>query len=323
MKKLLTILLAGHLAFLFCGFIAPYDEADQNRAASYAPPTKVHFALKSQPHLFVCAWKGRQDAQGYTEDCNETYALHFFASRPQSHFFGVDAPGRISLFGTDGLGRDQFSRFLFGARLSLFAGLLATTFALLIGVFIGTLAGFYGSFVDTVLMRTTELFLALPWIYLLLGVRAFLPLHLSPGQTFLLLITIIGAIGWARPARLVRGIVLSGKQRNFVLAARNLGATDAYLLRNHILPQVYGVVLAQAALLVPQYVLAEITLSFLGLGVGEPAASLGNLLAVLQQYHVLVSYWWMFLPGIGLIPIFLAYFGVANALQRRLKFIPV
>jgi peptide/nickel transport system permease protein len=235
----------------------------------------------------------------------------------------VETPGRISLFGTDGLGRDQFSRFLFAARLSLFAGLLATALALLMGLLIGMVAGFYGSITDTVLMRVAELFLALPWIYLLLAARAFLPLHLSAPQTFLLLVTMIGSIGWARPARLIRGIVLSGKQRNFVLAAKNMGASDAYLLRKHILPQVYGVVLVQAAFLVPQYVLAEITLSFLGLGVGEPAASLGNLLGTLQQYHVLVSYWWMFLPGIGLIPIFLAYFAVANALQRRLKFIPV
>jgi peptide/nickel transport system permease protein len=227
------------------------------------------------------------------------------------------------LLGADGLGRDQFSRFLFGARLSLFAGLLATLLALVLGTLIGMVAGFYGSLIDSALMRVAELFLALPWIYLLLAVRAFLPLHLSPEQTFFLLVAIIGAIGWARPARLVRGIVLSGKHRNFVLAARNLGATNAYILRRHILPQVYGVVLAQAALLVPQYVLAEITLSFLGLGVGEPAASLGNLLGELQQYHVITSYWWMFLPGIALIPIFLMYFVMANALQRRLKFIPI
>jgi peptide/nickel transport system permease protein len=327
LRQWLAVLVAIHFIFLFCGFFAPYDEAEQDRTASYAPPTKLHFVdgagrFGIRPH--VCANKEIEDSSGgYEEDCSHTYPVRFFVSGIKSHLFGVDAPGRISVLGTDGLGRDQFSRFLFGARLSLFAGLLATALALIVGLIVGMAAGFYGSIVDTVLMRLAELFLALPWVYILLAVRAFLPLHLSPEQTFLLLVTLIGGIGWARPARLIRGVVLSAKQRNFVLVGRNLGATDLYLLRRHILPQVYGVVLAQAALLVPQYILAEITLSFLGLGVGEPAASLGNLLGVLQQYHVLTSYWWMFIPGISLIPLFLAYFVMANALQRRLEFIPV
>lgn len=326
MKKTLSlwlaILVAIHLAFLSCAFIAPYDEARQDRMAPYAPPTKLHTAW-APPHIYVCAWNAHETDAGYDEDCSQTYAVHAFVSDPRPHLFGVTSPGRIALFGTDGLGRDQFSRFLFGARLSLFAGLLATALALLLGTIIGVVAGFYGSFVDSALMRFAELFLALPWIYLLLAVRAFLPLHLSPVQTFFLLVVIIGAIGWARPARIVRGLVLSGKERNFVLAAKNLGATDGYILRRHIMPQVYGVVLAQAALLVPQYVLAEITLSFLGLGVSEPAASLGNLLGELQQYHVIATYWWMFLPGLALIPIFFSYFVMANAMQRRLKFIAI
>jgi peptide/nickel transport system permease protein len=318
----LAILIVMHFLFLFCGYTAPYDEAQQNRMAAFAPPTGVHFAW-AQPHIYVCAWNPHDSDAGYSEDCSQTYAVHFLVSDAGAHLFGVVSPGRITLFGTDGLGRDQFSRFLYGARLSLFAGILATVIALFLGATIGMVAGFYGSFVDSGLMRIAELFLALPWIYLLLAVRAFLPLHLSPVETFFLLVVIIGAIGWARPARLVRGIVLSGKQRNFVLVARNLGASNGYILRRHILPQVYAVVLAQAALLVPQYVLAEITLSFLGLGVAEPAASLGNLLGELQQYHVISSYWWMFLPGIMLIPIFLSYFVMANALQRRLNFIAI
>jgi peptide/nickel transport system permease protein len=318
----LLTLIGIHLLFLFCGYIAPYDEAQQDRMAAFAPPTKVHLA-RSYPYIYVCAWNAHETDSGYDEDCSQKFAVHLFVNGGDSHLFGVASPGRISLFGTDGLGRDQFSRFLFGARLSLFAGILATFLALLLGTLIGMTAGFYGSFVDSTLMRFAELFLALPWIYLLLAVRAFLPLHLSPIQTFFLLVVIIGAIGWARPARLVRGIVLSGKERSFVLAAKNLGASNGYILSRHILPQVYGVVLAQAALLVPQYVLAEITLSFLGLGVGEPAASLGNLLGELQQYHVISSYWWMFLPGVALLPIFFSYFVMANALQRRLKFIAV
>ena len=122
---------------------------------------------------------------------------------------------------------------------------------------------------------------------------------------------------WARPARLVRGVVLSARERNYVLAARGFGAGDLYLIRRHIAPQTFGLVLTQAALLVPQYILAEVTLSFLGLGVGEPVPSWGNMLAALQQYHVLSSYWWMWLPGLALVPVFLAYFALAEALHAR------
>ena len=203
------------------------------------------------------------------------------------------------------------------------AGLLAAGLSLGLGLLLGAVAGFYGGWLDEILMRGAELFLALPWLYLLFAVRAFLPLHITPAQAFLLLITVIGLIGWARPARLIRGVVLSAKERDYVLAARGFGASDFYLLRRHILPQTFGVVLTQAALLIPQYILAEVTLSFLGLGVGEPVPSWGNMLGALQQYHVLASYWWMFIPGLVLIPVFLGYYTLANALHKRVKSVPL
>ena len=166
-------------------------------------------------------------------------------------------------------------------------------------------------------MRLAELFLALPWLYLLFALRAFLPLTVTPIKAFLLVTTVIGVVGWARPARLVRGIVLSAKERDFVRSARGFGASGAYLLRRHILPQASGVLLTQAAILVPQFVLAEMTLSFLGLGVPEPVPSWGNLLASLQQYSVLVSYWWMYLPALAMVPFFLGYQALATLLQQN------
>jgi peptide/nickel transport system permease protein len=166
-------------------------------------------------------------------------------------------------------------------------------------------------------MRCVELCLALPWLYLLLALRGLLPLHTNPEQAFLLFIAVIGLVGWARPARLVRGVVLSVKAGKHLLAARSFGASDLYLLRCHILPEIRGLVLTQAALLIPQYVLAEVTLSFLGLGVGEPVPSWGGMLATLQEYHVLVSKWWMFLPGLMLIPVIVSYGMLSNSLQEN------
>jgi peptide/nickel transport system permease protein len=140
---------------------------------------------------------------------------------------------------------------------------------------------------------------------------------LPPVQAFLLVLGIIAVVGWARPARLIRGAVLSARAREYVIAARCLGASDAYLMWRHVLPQIVGILLTQAALLAPQFILAEVTLSFFGLGVEEPVPSWGNMLASLQRYHVVASYWWMFLPGIAMIPVFWLYHALADALHRR------
>jgi peptide/nickel transport system permease protein len=159
--------------------------------------------------------------------------------------------------------------------------------------------------------------MALPWLYLLLAVRAFLPLHITTVQAFFLLIAIIGGVGWVRPARLIRGVVLSARERGFVLAARGFGASDAYLIRRHILPLTLGVVLTQATVLIPQYILAEVALSFLGLGVAEPVPSWGNMLAEAQQYHSLVAHGWMLAPGFAIIPVLLGYLLLADTLLEK------
>jgi peptide/nickel transport system permease protein len=223
------------------------------------------------------------------------------------HLFGVQGDGKLFLLGSDGYGRDEFSRLLFGGRVSLFAGLLAALISVLLGTVMGGLAGYYGRWIDDGIMRFSEIFLSVPWLYLLLAVRAALPLHV-PGSTILVLLSLmLGVIGWARPARLVRGVVLSAKQRDYVEAARGFGASDFYILRVHVLPYAAGVAAAQVALYVPQYILAEVTLSFFGLGVSEPAASWGNMLAGLQQSFVLQSCWWLFAPAAALTAILVAY----------------
>jgi peptide/nickel transport system permease protein len=319
-------------AIVFAGFVAPYDPVVQNRDLPFVPPTRVHFVdARGHWHLrpFIYQWESLpQSVYEYKESREREYPIYFFVRANDStkarvntriHLFGVEGPAQIFLAGSDNYGRDQFSRILYGGRISLGAGLLATGISLLLGLFLGAVSGFHGKWVDEPVMRLAELFLVLPWLYLLLAVRAFLPLHISPAQTFVLLVAVIGTIGWARPARLIRGIVLSAKSRNYVLASRGFGASSGYILRRHILPHTYGVLLTQAALLIPQYVIAEVTLSFFGLGLSEPMPSWGNLLANLQQYSVLVSYWWMFAPALALILISLDYFTVANAIQERLQ----
>jgi len=325
------VLVAVHLVLLLPGFFAPYDPAEQDRDRSFAAPTSIHFRARDGSwHLrpFVYAVEANDDGV-YQEHMDREYSLRFFVRGAPYHVFGVipctfhllglDSGARLSLMGTDRFGRDQFSRLLYGGQISLFAGLLAAALSLALGAVLGAIAGFYGRWIDDGLMRGGELFLALPWLYLLFAVRAFLPLAAPPATTFFLVVIIIGLVGWVRPARLVRGIVLSAKERNYVRAARGFGASDFYLLRRHIAPETFPVLLTQATLLVPQFILAEVTLSFLGLGIAEPVPSWGNMLANLQQYNVMVSYWWMFLPGLALAALFLAYFVLADGLQKRLQ----
>jgi len=313
----IAVLLSLHLAVFLAQFLAPCDPAEQNRDSPFAPPSRLHLVdVRGRFHLrpFVYRWvESPGDFHQYDEVRDREYPLRFLVRGPQYrfagmirsdlHLFGVDAPAQIFLAGADGYGRDQFSRILYGGQLSLAAGLLAAAASLFLGLLVGCISGFYGGWIDESAMRLVELFLVLPWLYLLLAVRSFLPLRLSAAQTFLLLVTVIGTIGWARPARLIRGVVLS----------------DYYILRRHVLPETLAVLLTQAALLIPQYVVAEVTLSFLGLGLSEPAPSWGGLLANLQQYNVLVSYWWMFAPALALVILSLGYLKVANVVHECLQ----
>lgn len=325
-------IVAIHVFIILAGFLSPYSGESQNREHSFAPPTQVHFFAEDGRFVgpFVYALRLKEGSiDSYEEDRSRIQKVRFFVRGEEYrvlgivpgnlHLFGTDEPGRIFLLGTDRYGRDLFSRFAHGGELSLLAGLSATALTLIIAGVLGATAGFFGRGTDSVIMASTELFLALPWLYLLLAVRAFLPLDLEPKSAILLLITVIGIVGWAKPARLVRGVVLEVKQRTFVEAARSYGASDWRLLRFHILPQTYGVLLTQATLLVPQYVLAEVTLSFFGLGINPPAASWGTLLTDLQQFSVLQNYWWMVLPVCLMLPVFASYFVLASHIQSRIE----
>lgn len=325
------LLLLGMLhGFILCaGFLAPYDPVHQDREHPYVRPTRLHLVgARGDFHLRPFFYSFDQRGNGsdaVEEDAARPVALKFFIKGERYRFAGLipcsrhlfgSEEARIYLLGTDGYGRDQLSRVLYGGQISLLAGLLGAGITLLFGLLAGATAGYYGGWRDTLLMRLAELFLALPWLYLLLGLRAFLPLNLSPVMAFLLIVAVIAAVGWARPARLIRGIVLSAKERDFVRAARGFGASDAYLFRRHVLPETSSVLVTQAAILIPQYVLAEMTLSFLGLGVPQPVASWGNLLADLEHYSVLVSCWWMYLPALIMLPFFVGYLGLASSFDR-------
>ena len=316
-----ALLIVLHGVVLAAGFFAPYHYSEQNRSLPLAPPMKLRWIDADgswQARPFVYAWvQGGGDDAAYREEVTRKFPIHFlvrgssysvlglFASN--RHLFGVEAPGRVFLLGTDSFGRDTFSRLLFGGQISLAAGLAGLVLSMVIALVMGGLAGYYGGWLDHLIMRFSELFLALPWLYLLFAVRAFLPLELGPWQNVVLIVGLLGVVGWARPMRLIRGVVLSAKEREYLQAATSFGASDFRLLWKHVLPQTLGVIGTQAAVLVPMYILAEVTLSFVGLGIAEPLPSWGNMLAALRQYHVLATARWMFAPGIALAIVTLLY----------------
>ena len=316
----LALFTCANAVLLLAGFLAPYSPAQQYRDFAYVPPSRVHFVdangtVHLRPFVYGLAAVD-DDGFSYREDRNVIYPVHFFVHKGDGiHAFAVAEPGNIFLFGTDAFGRDIFSRVLYGGRISIGAALIATVISLLVGTLLGAIAGHFGGFVDSAVMRGAELALALPWIYLLLALRAALPLHLGPSQTLLLVWVVIGVMGWPRPARLIRGVVLSGRERPFVMAARGFGASEWYVLRRHVLPQALGILITQAVILVPQFITAEATLSFLGLGMNEPVPSWGNMLSAFQHIQVMTSYWWIAAPAVVLVLVSASYFTLADVLD--------
>lgn len=287
------------LPLLLAPWMAPYPFAEQHRDWPFAPPAAIHLA----------------HARLYVEGGGQRSAVRLFPGG--GHLFGVDPPGTIFLLGTDAYGRDVFSRLLYGGGVSLMAGLLAAFLSLSLGLAAGVTAGYFGGWTDHLLMRGGELLMALPWLYLLLASRALLPLHISTAEALFLPAALIGALGWVRPARLIRGVILSGKERGFVTAARGFGASHGYLIRRHLLPMTAGVLTTQAVFLIPQYMLAEMALSFLGLGVTEPMPSWGNMLTDARQYHALVLHGWLLAPGLAAVPVLLGFLLLSQTLAPR------
>lgn len=301
---------------------APYEADQQHRDAPWAPPTRPHFIDAGG------GWHARPFVETVGPDGTSTSVpIRFWVATTteglnglpvsRTRLFGVEPPARLFLLGTDRYGRDRLSRLLSGARISIFAGLVAASLSIGLGAVLGGVSGAAGGWTDACVMRAVDVFAAVPWLYLLLGVRAALPLEMAPLRAFGLLVCVIGLAGWARPARLVRGVVLSARERGYVEAARACGAGRWHVLWRHLLPQALAVAATQAAILAPQFTLAEMTLSFFGLGLAEPLASWGTLLADLSRDHVLHPSWYAAAPLVAVVMVFVVYYRATDALVAR------
>jgi peptide/nickel transport system permease protein len=320
----LGIVSTFYVVAVLANFIAPYDASEQSRRQPLAPPAAIRFRdTDGRWHARPFVYRLRLAdplARTYSEDTATRLTLTLFPRGhayklfglipADRHLFGVareshrssdpsqnaDAPPnapaateRVYLLGTDELGRDRLSRLLMASRFSLAVGPLGTLLAGVLGVFLGCVSGYAGRRVDALLMRAADAMLALPDLVLILAARAAFPLVLPPARAGLLLVAIFIAIGWAEMARLARGLVLGLREREFVLAAVSLGLTETRILFRHILPNASRPLVVQLSLMLPAFLLAETALSFLGVGVQEPAASWGNMLVAAGNLTLLAQ----------------------------------
>lgn len=205
------------------------------------------------------------------------------------------APTTAHLLGTDGLGRDELARLLMGGRISLLVGFVAALVAIAIGTVYGALAGFYGGWMDVLLMRVVDVFLAVPTLFLLLFLAAMF--HGSVAS----LIVVIGVTSWLGPARLVRGEVLTIKERLYVEAAQSLGASNARIIFRHIIPNAAGTIITTTTFIVAGAMLAESALSYLTIGVRPPTPSWGNMLSAAQSDLFAGAFWLILPPGLAIL----------------------
>ena len=295
----LWVLVLLYAAAMGAGFLAPYPMDEESRDLSYCPPTKIYFrdeaGWHARPFVYAQVSSLNENYQRiFKEDRSRRYGIQWFSA---GRLFAVPAPARIYLLGADSRGRDLFSRILYGARVSLSIGLLGATITLILGMFIGGVSGYFGGKTDLTLMRVCEIFMLLPGFYMMLALRAAFPPELSSVKIYFLIVLIFSFIGWAGLARVVRGMVLSIRQKEFIRAAQAMGRPSLEIVLRHVLPNTASYAIVALTLAIPGYILGESALSLIGLGIQDPCASWGNLLADAMNIAQIRYHPWSLWPG--------------------------
>ena len=277
----------------------------------YAPPTRIHIGDGlAAPHVHPLRVASRLERR-FDEDRSTHVRLKWF-SNGMLVSGDPDNGAPLLLLGADSYGRDRFSRLLHGSRATLALAVLATLFATLIGALVGGIAGYAGGRLDGVLSRTTEFVVVLPAIYVTLALRAVMPLVLPGSTVFLLLLAIFALLGWPMVARGVRAIVMVERDREYAVAARAAGASPARLLTRHLLPAAGGYLGIQATLLLPAFILAESTMSYVGLGFPDTTPTWGTMLQDASNVAMLSDSPWALAPAGA---IFMVVLGVNLLIQ--------
>ena len=318
-----VVLVLLYICSIFAEFISPYSAYSSNKELSYAPPSNIYILDKNNKLTFPYTYNYKRVFNeskfkvDYVEDTSKAYKLKLFVKgdeykflgvKTNLHLFGTPKGGKFFLLGTDINGRDFFSRLMIGSRISLFIGFIA----ILISVPLGLL---YGGKVDVVMMRLAEAIMSVPSFYLLIILAGILPANLTSTQRFIMITAILAFVSWASLSRIIRGMVLSIKTREYVLASEVIGQSKLNIIIKHILPQTLTFTIIAVSLSIPSYILSESALSFIGLGIQQPDASWGNLLKDAQSYIVITSRPWLLASGLMIFITVLAY----NILSDKIR----
>ncbi|MBM7571870.1 ABC transporter permease [Aquibacillus albus] len=317
----LAFLIIFYLGVIFADFIAPQGLQEYQSDYSNTPPMQIHFFdTEGNFHLrpFVYGIESTRHPETYrkvfVEDRDVMYPIQFFTEGKEYkllgliptniHLFGVEEPGEIFILGTDGMGRDLFSRLVIGSRVSLSIPLVGVAISLVIGLILGGISGYFGGWIDAIIQRIIELFRSFPTLPLWMALSAAIPAGIDVVMMYLYIVIIISFIEWTGLARVVRGQFMSLKNEEYVLAARIAGVSTPKIISKHLVPGIISYLVVAVTLAIPGMILAETAMSFLGLGIRSPATSWGVLLQEAQQIDNVALYPWK------LIPLFFVIFSV-------------
>lgn len=325
-----AVLILMYTTALFAEFVAPHDPHRYDRRYVNAPPQTLRFFSDEGFHLrpFVYGYRSERDPETFRMrheiDESVRYPIYFWVRgdtyqfwglwKSDLHLFGVE-DGPLFLFGADPLGRDVLSRILYGARVSTSIGIIGVLLSFVLGVTLGGISGYFGGIADNVIQRLIEFIRSVPSIPLWMGLAAALPSDWPIIRTYFAITIILSLIGWSGLAREVRGKFLSLREEDFVMSARLVGCSEARIILVHMVPSFMSHIIASLTLAIPSMILAETSLSFLGLGLRAPAISWGVLLQQAQNIRTVALAPWLLLPALFVIITVLAFNFVGDGLR--------
>ncbi|AZO57604.1 ABC transporter permease [Mesorhizobium sp. M8A.F.Ca.ET.057.01.1.1] len=323
-------LTALYFGILICEFLAPYNLHTRNMDYIYSPPQRVHLFHNGQlvgPFVYGRQMTLDMDTlrRNYIDNQDDVQRIRFFCKGDRYRFWGLvegdrhfvcpAENGQLFLAGTDRLGRDVFSRIIYGARISLTIGLVGIGFSFLLGIVIGGLAGYHGGVFDLIVQRIIEVLQSIPSIPLWLALAAIMPITWSPILIYFGITVILGLIHWTGLARAVRSKLLALREEDYVLAAQLMGASSSRIIRRHLIPGFMSHLIATATISIPGMILGETALSFLGLGLRPPTTSWGILLTEARSVSVIAFYPWLLLPMLPVVLVILAFNFLGDGLR--------